>query len=168
MAETSSRSSEFPVIDYKKASSKDVQRVLVQVTGQKKWENADSWKFYLVRNPQMSHSKLPANTLKKSRNTIFNNIAKSSEFEGLDWRDPDSWTPLEEEYISRSKQEARPKPREGEIPLWALDGNWMDSYPEIVQWMRREHWRNNKAKLIDLFNKRKAFVYGMHPDRDIL
>jgi len=101
----------------------------------------------------MSHSKLPSNTLKKSRNTIFNDIAKSSKFRGLNWLDPDSWRPLEEEYISRSKLEAKSKPKDGEIPQWALEGNWMDSYPEIIQWMRKEHWRNNRTKLKEIFNQ---------------
>jgi hypothetical protein len=38
MAETSGRLSKSRIIDYKKASSKDVQRVLVDVTGRRNGE----------------------------------------------------------------------------------------------------------------------------------
>jgi hypothetical protein len=108
----------------------------------------------------MQHSELLANILKKGRNTIFNDIAQSPEFVGRDWRYPDNWGLLEREYVSRSKKEAKPNPREGEIPQWALEGSWMDKYPESVEWMRREHWRNNKTKLIKLFDQGKSFVYA--------
>lgn len=157
MAETSSKS---PIIDYKQARAKEVQEVLVKVTGQEKWRNTESWKFYLVHTPQMSDSKLPTNSLKKSRNAIFNDIARSPEFRGLGWHDPDSWDPLEKEYCTRSRKEAKQNPREGEMPLWAVQGDWMLKYPEIVRWMRREHWRNNKAKLKELFEQGIALVYA--------
>ncbi|CZR64886.1 uncharacterized protein PAC_14786 [Phialocephala subalpina] len=136
MAESSGTSTSSPVIDYKKASSEDVKKALVRVTNQKKWGNTDSWRFYL-----------------KGRNYLFNDISRSPGFWALDWRNPDSWDRIEQEYIRRSTAEAKEVAREGEIPQWALDGDWMHRHPELVQWMRKEHWRNNKKTLIALFEQ---------------
>lgn len=81
----------------------------------------------------MAYCETIIDILKKGRNSLFNDIAKSPGFIGLDWRNPDSGDELEQEYIRRSNEEAKRSAREGEIPMWALDGGWMHKYPEIVR-----------------------------------
>ena len=46
--DTMAEPSNNPIIDWRKSSAPAVQQALVKVTGQKKWGNPYSWKFYLV------------------------------------------------------------------------------------------------------------------------
>ncbi|KAI9736070.1 MAG: hypothetical protein M1818_006246 [Claussenomyces sp. TS43310] len=112
-------------------SSGEVRQDLYKITGQVEWTKEDQWRFYL-----------------KGRGALFKNIAATS-CQGLDWNNPEAQRRIEAEFVRRSKKESQANElaEVGQIPAWAVEGDWMDKDLELVQWMRKEHYRNSKEKL---------------------
>ncbi|KAF8847842.1 hypothetical protein BDZ45DRAFT_698874 [Acephala macrosclerotiorum] len=69
----------------------------------------------------------------KQRFTVFNNIAKTNP--AKNWEDPQVGREIDEAFKMQAK---------GRIPDWAEP---MIEYDKAVEWMRRQHWKNNKNKV---------------------
>jgi len=66
------------------------------------------------------------------RHLLLNEIAR--ELPRKDWEDPEVAIEVESVFITRA-----PKA----LPAWAVS---VTEHPRIVEWMRRQHWKNNKNK----------------------
>ncbi|KAF4637147.1 hypothetical protein G7Y89_g930 [Cudoniella acicularis] len=100
-----------------------VREELFRTTAQAQWNEDEYWKYFL-----------------RGRREIFDAIYK--DIEGKDWLNPATAQRVEEDFVARAQG------RWGGVDeRWVLSGQWLNSRPDIVTWMRSTYWKHNKKRL---------------------